>query len=104
MCQRRYVDDILKRFAMDECKAVVSRRHEHSTGSKRRSDQGERSVSRSCWCSDALDDCHAPGHRVTPLAMCRRFMENPQEEHWLRSSVSFATCKAPRRMDLLQAG
>uniref|UniRef100_H3H7K6 Reverse transcriptase Ty1/copia-type domain-containing protein n=1 Tax=Phytophthora ramorum TaxID=164328 RepID=H3H7K6_PHYRM len=24
MCQRRYVDDILKRFAMDECKAVVS--------------------------------------------------------------------------------
>ncbi|KAG4223799.1 hypothetical protein PC116_g27739 [Phytophthora cactorum] len=24
MCQRRYVDDILKRFGMDECKAVVS--------------------------------------------------------------------------------
>ncbi|KAG3018510.1 hypothetical protein PC119_g10651 [Phytophthora cactorum] len=24
MCQRRYVDDILKRFSMDECKAVVS--------------------------------------------------------------------------------
>ncbi|KAG3043973.1 hypothetical protein PC121_g22208 [Phytophthora cactorum] len=24
MCQRRYVDDILKHFAMDECKAVVS--------------------------------------------------------------------------------
>ncbi|KAG2903499.1 hypothetical protein C6341_g21846 [Phytophthora cactorum] len=24
MCQQRYVDHILKRFAMDECKAVVS--------------------------------------------------------------------------------
>ncbi|KAG2871771.1 hypothetical protein PC117_g28174 [Phytophthora cactorum] len=23
MCQRRYVDDILKRFGMDECKAVL---------------------------------------------------------------------------------
>ena len=24
MCQRRYVDDILKRFGMDDCKAVIS--------------------------------------------------------------------------------
>ncbi|GMF57625.1 unnamed protein product [Phytophthora lilii] len=24
MCQRRYIDDILKRFGMDECKAVVN--------------------------------------------------------------------------------
>ena len=24
MCQRRYVDDILKRFGMDDCKAVAS--------------------------------------------------------------------------------
>lgn len=24
MCQRRYVDDILKRFDMNECKAVIS--------------------------------------------------------------------------------
>uniref|UniRef100_A0AAV1TCS3 Reverse transcriptase Ty1/copia-type domain-containing protein n=1 Tax=Peronospora matthiolae TaxID=2874970 RepID=A0AAV1TCS3_9STRA len=24
MCQRRYVDDVLKRFGMDECKAVAS--------------------------------------------------------------------------------
>ena len=24
MCQRRYVDDILKRFGMDDCKALAS--------------------------------------------------------------------------------
>ncbi|KAG2758595.1 Retrovirus-related Pol polyprotein from transposon TNT 1-94 [Phytophthora cactorum] len=27
-----------------------------------------------------------------------RFMENPQEEHWVAVKRSFATCKAPRRM------
>uniref|UniRef100_H3H1B3 Reverse transcriptase Ty1/copia-type domain-containing protein n=1 Tax=Phytophthora ramorum TaxID=164328 RepID=H3H1B3_PHYRM len=83
MCQRRYVDDILKRFAMDECKAVVSP-----------VDMGTRLVP-----SDAATKVNAPFREAVGALMhlmtatrpdiayavgyVSRFMENPQEEHWV---------------------
>ncbi|KAG2876312.1 Retrovirus-related Pol polyprotein from transposon TNT 1-94 [Phytophthora cactorum] len=82
MCQRRYVDDILKRFAMDECKAVVSP-----------VDMSTRLVP-----SDAATKVNAPFREAVGALMhlmtatrpdiayavgyVSRFMENPQEEHW----------------------
>uniref|UniRef100_H3H4R3 Reverse transcriptase Ty1/copia-type domain-containing protein n=1 Tax=Phytophthora ramorum TaxID=164328 RepID=H3H4R3_PHYRM len=57
MCQRRYVDDILKRFAMDECKAVVSP-----------VDMSTRLVP-----SDAATKVNAPFREAV----------EPQEEHWV---------------------
>ncbi|KAG2758971.1 hypothetical protein Pcac1_g28948 [Phytophthora cactorum] len=83
MCQRRYVDDILKRFGMDECKAVVSP-VDMSTRlvPSDASDQVNAPFREAVWCSDALDDCHAPGHRVRRCYVSR-FMRNPQEEHWV---------------------
>uniref|UniRef100_H3H220 Reverse transcriptase Ty1/copia-type domain-containing protein n=1 Tax=Phytophthora ramorum TaxID=164328 RepID=H3H220_PHYRM len=83
MCQRRYVDDILKRFAMDECKAVVSP-----------VDMSTRLV-----LSDAAAKVNAPFREAVGALMhlmtatrpdiayavgyVSCFMENPQEEHWV---------------------
>uniref|UniRef100_H3H9T4 Uncharacterized protein n=1 Tax=Phytophthora ramorum TaxID=164328 RepID=H3H9T4_PHYRM len=83
MCQRRYVDDILKRFAMDECKAVVSP-----------VDMSTRLVP-----SDAATKVNAPFREAVGALMhlmtatrpdiayavgyVSRFMENPQEKHWV---------------------
>ncbi|KAG2871816.1 hypothetical protein PC117_g28161 [Phytophthora cactorum] len=83
MCQRRYVDDILKRFGMDECKAVVSP-----------VDISTRLIS-----SDAATKVNAPFREAVGALMhlmtatrpdiayavgyVSRFMENPQEEHWV---------------------
>ena len=83
MCQRRYVDDILKRFGMDDCKAVASP-----------VDMSSRLVS-----SDADIKVNAPFHEAVGALMhlttatrpdiayavgyVSRFMENPQEEHWV---------------------
>uniref|UniRef100_A0AAV1TV48 Integrase catalytic domain-containing protein n=1 Tax=Peronospora matthiolae TaxID=2874970 RepID=A0AAV1TV48_9STRA len=61
MCQRRYVNDILKRFGMDECKATASPLWElalmHLTTATR------------------PDIAYAVGY-------VSRSMENPQQEHW----------------------
>ncbi|KAG2869852.1 hypothetical protein PC115_g25305 [Phytophthora cactorum] len=83
MCQRRYVDDILKRFGMDECKAVVSP-----------VDISTRLIS-----SDSATKVNAPFREAVGVLMhlmtatrpdiayavgyVSRFMENPQEEHWV---------------------
>ncbi|KAG2960768.1 Retrovirus-related Pol polyprotein from transposon TNT 1-94 [Phytophthora cactorum] len=83
MCQRRYVDNILKRFAMDECKAVVSP-----------VDMSTRLVP-----SDAATKVNTPFREAVGTLMhlmtatrpdiayavgyVSRFMENPQEEHWV---------------------
>ena len=81
LCQRRYVDDILKRFGMDDCKAVASP-----------VDMSSRLVS-----SDAATKVDAPFREAVGALMhlttatrldiafavgyVSRFMENPQEEH-----------------------
>ncbi|KAG2807523.1 Retrovirus-related Pol polyprotein from transposon TNT 1-94 [Phytophthora cactorum] len=83
MCQRRYVDDILKRFGMDECKAMVS-----PVG-----------MSTRLVPSDAATKVNAPFREAVGALMhlmtatrpdiayavgyVSRFMENPQEEHWV---------------------
>uniref|UniRef100_A0AAV1VIC9 Reverse transcriptase Ty1/copia-type domain-containing protein n=1 Tax=Peronospora matthiolae TaxID=2874970 RepID=A0AAV1VIC9_9STRA len=83
LCQRRYVDDILKRFGMDDCKAVSSPVNMSS-----------RLVSR-----DAATKVDAPFREAVGALMhlttatrpdiafavgyVSRFMENPQEEHWV---------------------
>uniref|UniRef100_A0AAV1U725 Reverse transcriptase Ty1/copia-type domain-containing protein n=1 Tax=Peronospora matthiolae TaxID=2874970 RepID=A0AAV1U725_9STRA len=83
ICQRRYVDDILKRFGMDDCKAVASP-----------VDMSSRLVS-----SDATTKVDAPFREAVGALMhlttatrpdiafavgyVSRFMENPQEEHWV---------------------
>uniref|UniRef100_A0AAV1V9L0 Reverse transcriptase Ty1/copia-type domain-containing protein n=1 Tax=Peronospora matthiolae TaxID=2874970 RepID=A0AAV1V9L0_9STRA len=80
---RRYVDDILKRFGMDDCKAVASP-----------VDMSSRLVS-----SDATTKVDAPFREAVGALMhlttatrpdiafavgyVSRFMENPQEEHWV---------------------
>ncbi|KAG4037401.1 hypothetical protein PC123_g27034 [Phytophthora cactorum] len=88
MCQRRYVDDILKRFGMDECKAVV-----------RPVDISTRLIS-----SDAATKVNAPFREAVDALMhlmtatrpdiayavgyVSRFMENPQEEHWVATGLA----------------
>uniref|UniRef100_A0AAV1TLF5 Integrase catalytic domain-containing protein n=1 Tax=Peronospora matthiolae TaxID=2874970 RepID=A0AAV1TLF5_9STRA len=83
LCQRRYVDDILKRFGTDDCKAVASP-----------VDMSSRLVS-----SDATTKVDAPFREAVGALMhlttatrpdiafavvyVSRFMENPQEEHWV---------------------
>uniref|UniRef100_A0AAV1TFY3 Integrase catalytic domain-containing protein n=2 Tax=Peronospora matthiolae TaxID=2874970 RepID=A0AAV1TFY3_9STRA len=82
MCQRRYVNDILKRFGMDECKATASP-----------VDLSTRLVA----CSEAAK-IDVPFREVVGALMhlttatrpdiayavgyVSRFMENPQQEHW----------------------
>ncbi|KAG2955349.1 hypothetical protein PC119_g27908 [Phytophthora cactorum] len=79
MCQRRYVDDILKRFAMDKCKAVVSP-----------VDMSTRLVP-----SDAATKVNAPFREAVGALM--HLMTATRPDIAYASSVSFATCKAPRR-------
>ncbi|KAG4035952.1 hypothetical protein PC123_g28480 [Phytophthora cactorum] len=77
MCQRRYVDDILKRFGMDECKAVVSP-----------VDMSTRLVP-----SDAATKVNAPFREAVGALMHLMNATRPD------IAASFATCKAPRRME-----
>ena len=81
MCQRRYINDILKRFGMDDCKAVIS----------------PTDISTKLLPSDAPTKVDAPfreavGARMHLMTATRpdiayavgyvsRFMENPQVEH-----------------------
>ncbi|KAG2769259.1 hypothetical protein Pcac1_g19517 [Phytophthora cactorum] len=105
MCQRRYVDDILKRFAMDECKAVVSH-----------VDMSTRLVP-----SDAATKVNAPFREAVGALMhlmtatrpdiayavgyVSRFMENPQEEHWVAVKRIFRYLQGTKTHgNLLQAG
>ncbi|GMF34083.1 unnamed protein product [Phytophthora lilii] len=98
MYQRRYVDDILTRFGMDECKTVVSP-----------VDMSSRVVP-----SDAATKMNTPFREAVGALMhlmtatrpdiafavgyVSRFMENPARRALgCGSSVSFATYKAPRR-------
>ena len=83
LCQRRYVDDILKRFGMNDCNTVTSP-----------VDMSSRLVS-----SDAATKVDAPFREAVGALMhlttatrpdiaffvgyVSRFMENPQEEHWV---------------------
>ena len=83
MCQRRYIDDILKRFAMSECKAMTSP-----------VDISSRLVS-----SNSATKVNAPFREAVGALMhfmtatrpdiafavgyVSRFMENPQVEHWI---------------------
>ena len=83
MCQRRYVDDILKRFGMDECKAMAS----------------PMDVSSQLISSDVATKVNAPFREAVGALMhlttatrpdiayavgyVSRFMENPQEDHWV---------------------
>ena len=83
LCLRRYVDDILKRFCMNDCKTVTSPVNMSS-----------RLVS-----SDAATKVDAPFREAVGALMhlttatrpdiafavgyVSRFMENPQEEHWV---------------------
>ena len=82
MCQRRYVNDILKRFKMNECKAVTSP-----------VDTSSRLVSSSAVTTITAPFREAVGalmHLTTAtrpdiayaVSYVSRFMENPQEEHW----------------------
>ena len=81
MCQRRYINDILKRFGMDDCKAVIS----------------PTDISTKLLPSDAPTKVDAPFreavgalmHLITAtrpdiayaVGYVSRFMENPQVEH-----------------------
>ncbi|KAG2758672.1 hypothetical protein Pcac1_g29215 [Phytophthora cactorum] len=83
MCQRRYVDDILKRFGMDECKAVVSPvdmsiRLVPSNAATKVNDPFREAVGALMHLMTATrpDIAYAVGY-------VSRFMENPQEEHWV---------------------
>ena len=83
MCQRRYVDDILKRFGMDNCKTVASP-----------VDMSSRLVSSNADTKISAPFCEAVGalmHLTTAtrpdiayaVGYVSRFMENPQEDHWI---------------------
>ena len=83
MCQRRYVDDILKRFGMDNCKAVaspvdVSSRLVLSSVDTKVSAPFRKAVGALMHLTTATrpDIAYAVGY-------VSRFMENPQEEHWV---------------------
>ena len=83
MCQRRFIDDILKRFGMNDCKAVMCP-----------TDISSRLVP-----SDAATKVDAPFREAVGALMhlmtatrpdiayavgyVSRFMENPQQEHWI---------------------
>ncbi|CAH0519352.1 unnamed protein product [Peronospora belbahrii] len=98
LCQRRYVDDLLKRFSMSDCKAVSSP-----------VDMSSRLVS-----SDAAIKANVPFREAVGALMhlttatrpyiayavgyVSRFMENPQDITGLRSSAYFAIYKALRSM------
>ena len=83
MCQRRYIDDILKRFGMSDCKATVS----------------PVDLSLRLLPSDNATKVDAPFREAVGALMhlmtatrpdiayavgyVSRFMENPQQEHWI---------------------
>ena len=85
LCQRRYVNDILKRFNMDECKTVAS----------------PVDVSSRLFPSNATTKISAPFREAVGALMhlstatrpdityavsyVSRFMENPQDEHWVHT-------------------
>ena len=81
LCQRRYVDDILKRFGMDDCKAVASP-----------VDMSSRLVSSDAATKVDVSFREAVGESMHLTTATRpyiafavgyvsRFMENPQAEH-----------------------
>ena len=83
MCQRRYVDDILKHFGMSECKAVASP-----------VDVSSRLISSNVATKISVPFREAVGalmHLTTAtrpdiayaVSYASRFMENPQDEHWV---------------------
>ena len=83
MCQRRYVDDILKRFGMDECKATVGpvdlssplvpSNHGTKVDAPFREAVG---ALMHLMTATRPDIAYAVGY-------VSRFMENPQQEHWV---------------------
>ena len=82
MCQRRYVNDILKRFGMEECKAVISpadmsTRLTPSKASTKVNAPFREAVGALMHLATATrpDIAFAVGY-------VSRFMENPQVEHW----------------------
>uniref|UniRef100_A0AAV1VH71 Reverse transcriptase Ty1/copia-type domain-containing protein n=1 Tax=Peronospora matthiolae TaxID=2874970 RepID=A0AAV1VH71_9STRA len=101
--QRRYVDNILKRFGMDDCKAVASP-----------VDMSSRLVS-----SDATTKVDAPFREAVGALMhlttatrpyiafsvgyVSRFMENPQEEYWVAVKRIFRYLQDTKTHNLLQA-
>uniref|UniRef100_A0AAV1VGL5 Reverse transcriptase Ty1/copia-type domain-containing protein n=1 Tax=Peronospora matthiolae TaxID=2874970 RepID=A0AAV1VGL5_9STRA len=83
MCQRRYVDDVLKRFGMDECKAVaspvdVSSRLVPSNSASKVNVPFREAVGALMHLTTATrpDIAYA-------VSFVSRFMEKPQEEHWV---------------------
>ena len=83
MCQRRYVNDILKRFGMDNCKAVaspvdMSSRLVSSNADTKISAPFREAVGALMHLTTATrpDIAYAVGY-------VSRFMENPQEDHWI---------------------
>uniref|UniRef100_A0AAV1TTM0 Reverse transcriptase Ty1/copia-type domain-containing protein n=1 Tax=Peronospora matthiolae TaxID=2874970 RepID=A0AAV1TTM0_9STRA len=82
MCQRRYVNDILKRFGMDECKATaspvdLSTRLVASSEAAKIDVPFREAVGALMHLTTATrpDIAYAVGY-------VSRFMENPQQEHW----------------------
>ena len=89
MCQRRYVDDILKRFGMENCKAVTC----------------PTDISSRLVLSEAATKVDAPFREAVGALMhlmtatrpgiayavgnVSRFMENPQQEHWIAIKCIF---------------
>ena len=83
MCQRHYLDDVLKRFGMSNCKAVIS----------------PTDISSRLTPSNAVTKIDAPFREAVDALMhlmtatrpdiafavgyVSRFMENPQVEHWM---------------------
>lgn len=83
MCQRRYVDDILKRFCMEESKAVVS-----SVDKSSRLLPSNAATKVEVLFREAVGELmHLPTATRPDIAYAvgyvSRFMEHPQEEHWV---------------------
>ena len=81
MCQRRYVDDILKRFGMDDCNVVmfltdVSSRHKPSDAATKVDDLFREAAGAFMQLMTATrpDIAYAVGY-------VSRFMKSPQNEH-----------------------
>lgn len=83
MCQRLYVDDVLKRFGMSDCKAVVS-----PTDISSRLNPSNAAIKIDAPFREAVG---ALMHLMTAtrpdigfaVGYVSRFMENPQVEHWM---------------------
>jgi hypothetical protein len=97
LCQRRYIDDILKRFGMEDCKPVatpvdISAKIHDDEDASRPADVPYREAVGALMhlmCATRPDIAFAVG-------MVSRFMESPKDiSTGQRSSALFATCKAP---------